>query len=235
MQNIRQIVAVAVIAGLGAGLLAALAHYYTTLPLIVEADVIFHGIPQQIVVGAGAGDVIRAAAEREPVSMFERFARTAFMDLARGLGFALVLTAAFMALNQAQTWRTGAYWGLAAFAALALAPNVVGLQPELPGMAQADPLARLIWYAVTVALTAAGIAILVFRRRSTWMALLAVAMIIAPHAYGAPQPPPYTHPLPRGLVWSYVASDVGTALLFWVALGAFTAILYQRRIRTESA
>jgi cobalt transporter subunit CbtA len=232
MQNFRQIVAVAAIAGLGAGLLTALAHYYTTLPLIAEAELFWHSLTsQQIVVGAGAVDLIRQQAEWQPVGMFERFARTAFKDLGQGLGFAFVLTAVFMALNQAQTWRTGAYWGLAGFAALGLAPAVV-LAPELPGMVFADPLARQIWFAVTAMFTAGGIAILVFRRRNIWMGLLAVAMIIAPHAYGAPPWPNYA--LSKDLVWSYIASDVGTALLFWVILGASTAILYQRRIRTEN-
>ena len=107
-------------------------------------------------------------------------------DLVTGIGFALILVAVSEFAGGIGSWRHGLFWGLAGFAVFTLAPGL-GLPPELPAMPAADLTARQVWWWGTVLATAAGLAMIAFRR-SPVFALLGVALIVAPHVVGAPQP-----------------------------------------------
>ena len=84
-------------------------------------------------------------------------------NLVTAIGFALLLVAASEFAGGIAGWRQGLLWGLAGFAVFTLAPGL-GLPPELPAMPAAELGARQVWWFGTVAATAAGLALIAFRR-----------------------------------------------------------------------
>ena len=115
------------------------------------------------------------------------------------------------------------FWGLAGFAVFTLAPGL-GLPPELPGMPAADLGARQVWWIATAAATAGGLALLAFRG-TVLFSLIGVALIIAPHIIGAPQPVSHESAVPADLHHSFVVAVTITNLIFWVVLGGLVGIV----------
>ena len=56
----------------------------------------------------------------------------------------------------------------------------------------------------------------------------AVALIVAPHIVGAPQPVSHESPIPENLHHSFVVAVVLTTMVFWVLLGELTGYFRRR-------
>ncbi len=215
----------ALLAGLVAGFLAALLNIWTLTPLILEAETF-----EAAAVHVHSDGTAHAHSDEghAPAGLSRSFGTVA-TTLVAYAGFGLVLGAA-MALAARQgvrvEGRTGLLWGLAGFAAVQLAP-AVGLPPELPGMASADLAARQAWWALCVAATAGGLAALAFGRSLPWLALGA-ALILLPHAIGAPQPLAPEGTVPPGLAAQFATRALGVAALSWAVLGALAGALAER-------
>jgi len=234
MTIFRNVVFVAALAGLCAGIAMAAMQAYATVPLILQAEVYEqagdghsheHAAPassdqQQAVAAAGEEE------EWEPADGFERTAFTVLANIVTGIGFALVLVAASELAGGIANWREGIVWGLAGFAVFTLAPGL-GLPPELPAMPAAELLPRQVWWIGTAAATAAGLALIAFRRTFP-LALLGLALIVVPHLIGAPQPESHETPIPETLHHSFVVAVTVTNLVFWVILGMLVAVFRQR-------
>jgi cobalt transporter subunit CbtA len=229
MDYFRNIVLVAAIAGVLAGLGMTVGQQFTTVPLILKAE-IYEGeggaSPAHDHGDAGAQS---AAHEHEhgegswqPADGFERTAFTLLANIVTGVGFALLLIAASELAGGITGWRQGVFWGLAGFAVFTLAPGL-GLPPELPAMPAAELGVRQLWWVATV-LSAAGALALIFYGRSPLAIVAAIALLVAPHLVGAPEPVSYDTPIPEGLHHSFVVAVVLTALLFWVLLGALAGL-----------
>jgi multidrug transporter EmrE-like cation transporter len=82
---------------------------------------------------------------------------------------------------------------------------------------------------VGIALTAGGLALLFYVRepKPLW-AVIALAMFIAPHAIGAPQPEEYASAAPEALAHRFIAATMIASLLFWAVLGALSGAFYKR-------
>src|SRR5690606_8891991 len=225
----------AVQAGLAVGLIVALAHQLWTVPLIREAEV----YEQAAATGSAAPGPARDQADGHdhdhggdawaPADGFERTAFTVGADILTAIGFALLLSGAYVLSGRRVAWREGVLWGLAGFAAFSLAPSL-GLPPELPGMPESPLAPRQARWIATAALTAAGLALLLLHRRP-WSVVLALALIAAPHLWGAPAPPAGSGAVPAALWRSFVIAATATSLLFWVLLGAATGYLHERDAR----
>ena len=139
-------------------------------------------------------------------------------NIVSGIGFALILVAVSEFAGGIGSWRQGLFWGLAGFAVFTLAPGL-GLPPELPAMPAADLFPRQVWWTATALATAAGLALIAFRR-SPLFAVIGVALIVAPHIVGAPQPASFETAIPEGLHHQFVVAVTMTNLVFWVVLGA---------------
>lgn len=237
MSIFRNVVFVAALAGLCAGILMAAMQTYATVPLILQAE-LFEGSAgghdHGAEAAAAAGDQQQAApaAEEEdegwaPEDGLERTFYTVLANIVTGIGFGLVLVAASEMAGGIGSWREGIFWGLAGFAVFTLAPGL-GLAPELPAMPAADLTARQVWWIGTVAATAAGLALIALCRTLP-LALLGLALIVAPHLIGAPQPASHETPIPADLHHSFVVAVTVTNLIFWVALGMLVAV-FRRRI-----
>jgi len=147
----------------------------------------------------------------------ERHVLTTLSNILAGVAFAMLLTGAILLSGRKMSLTEGVLWGIAGFAVFSLAPSF-GLAPNLPGMPSADLYERQTWWVLTVLATAAGGALLILQPR---MALKAVglALIVAPHVVGAPQPADFDTGVPAGIASAFAAATLVTSALFWVVLG----------------
>src|SRR5262245_1484268 len=229
MTVFRNIVFAAGLAGLIAGLFITVIHEIGTVPIILKAETYEKAAENSAAPATGA-DAATAehqheAAAWEPTDGFERTAFTVLADVLTGIGFGLLLTAAYALRGRSMDWRQGLFWGLAGFATFTLAPGL-GLPPELPGTESAPLLDRQIWWVATASATAGGLA-LIFFARTVALTVLGVALIALPHIYGAPQPAEYKSLVPEGLAHSFVVAVVVTSFLFWLVLDALTGVFYR--------
>lgn len=243
MSVFRNVVFVAAIAGLLAGIVLACLQAYATVPLILKAEVYEQAagghehaaVPAAPAAGTNAMSSAAPApaaapAEEEegwaPADGVERFSFNVLSNVVTGIGFALILVAFSEFAGGIGNWRQGVFWGLAGFAVFTLAPGL-GLPPELPAMPAADLIPRQVWWISTVVATAIGLALIAFRR-SLPLTVLAIALIVAPHIVGAPQPASYDTPIPEGLHHQFVVAVTLTNLVFWVVLGAVVGVVRGR-------
>lgn len=232
MAVLRRLLLAALCAGLLSGVVAALAHQFGTVPLLLKAEEYeTAGEPAKADAGSQAAAAAQhghgAAAEWRPEEGVERAAYTLAADMLAGIGFALLL-AAGIALRGGETgWREGLLWGLAGFLAFTIAPGL-GLPPDVPGNAAGPLLQRQLWWCATAAATAGGLALLAFTTRP-FAALLGAALIVLPHLYGAPTPPAdAAHAAPPALAHQFATAATIVSFVFWAALGASTGYFYRR-------
>ncbi|KQT88203.1 CbtA family protein [Aurantimonas sp. Leaf443] len=147
-----------------------------------------------------------------------RLAGTLAANVVTGAGFALVLLSASLLLNRPLTAANGLAFGLAGFAAVALAP-ALGLPPELPAMPAADLGARQAWWALAAACTAGGLALLLLPRAALLRAL-GLGLLALPHVVGAPAPDELASPIPPTLAAEFAVASLATGAVFWALLGA---------------
>jgi cobalt transporter subunit CbtA len=222
----RRIFFAGLIAGLIAGTLVTLVQAVKLAPLIHVAEGYEHALPAS----HDDGTPHEGAGAWEPEEGVERLLFTWVANLIVGSGFGLVLSAGF-ALRQGfsgedVTASRGLAWGVAGFAAFALAP-AVGLPPELPGSAAAALVARQAWWIGTALATAGAIALFFFGR-ATMRYPLALALLLLPHVVGAPAAPPRGSAVPAELAAEFVAGSLASAALFWLVLGGVGGWLFER-------
>lgn len=240
MDYFRNIVVVAALAGAIAGLGMTVAQQLSTVPLILKAEVYEQGAEapahdhgDQTAATHSHGEA-EAGAEAEgwaPADGLERTFFSVAANIVTGIGFALLLVAASELFGGIRDWRQGVFWGLAGFAVFTLAPGL-GLPPELPAMPAAELGPRQLWWVATVICTALALGLL-FYQRSLVAVLAAIALLVAPHLIGAPQPASYESPIPEGLHHSFVVAVVLTTLLFWVLLGGLAGLFRGRFVHAS--
>ncbi len=237
MDYFRNIVVVAVLAGAIAGLGMTIAQHFATVPLILKAEVYEGESASEPAHDHGGTAAAQAPAHKhddggwQPSDGFERAFFSFLANIVTGIGFALLLVAASELFGGIKDWRQGVFWGLAGFAVFTLAPGL-GLSPELPGMPAAELGARQLWWIATVLCTAIALALLLYRR-SLLATIAAVALLVAPHLIGAPQPASYETQVPEGLHHSFVVAVVLTTLLFWVLLGGLAGLFRGRFVQAS--
>lgn len=199
---IQRILAVALIAGLVAGLAIAALQHMTTTPLILAAEVF----------------------EAEPhAGGFARVVATSAATIGTAIGYALILLALMLLAGDEIAPRRGAAFAACAFAATGLATGL-GLAPQLPGAAETALDARQLWWALTAAATGAGLFALL-RRDEVAAKLLGAALIAAPHFF-TPQPAAPQSPVPAELAASFAAASLAVQAALWVVTGALTGALW---------
>lgn len=235
MSIFRNVVFLAALSGLVAGVAMTAMQVGTTVPLILQAETYEnadgghdHGAAGHSHEDAAAHDDAVEAEDEAwmPADGFERTAFTVLANIVTGIGFALIMVAASEVAGGITDWRKGVFWGFAGFAVFTLAPGL-GLPPELPGMPAAELLPRQIWWGGTVAATAIGLALLAFGRTPV-LGAVAVALIVAPHLIGAPQPESHATDVPEGLHHQFVVAVTVTNLVFWIVLGAAAGVFRGR-------
>lgn len=196
------------LAGLAAGIVLTLLYVGKIQPLILAAEGFESGSGQ-----AGPATMAR---------LFDTF----LFNLITGVGFGLLLAAAFVLRGQPVGARDGLLWGVAGFAVFVLAPSA-GLPPELPGTMKPPVEDRQLWWLFTVAATAAGTGLIAFQARRAVKAA-GVALLLLPHIVGAPHAEDHAGLLPAELAASYVGVTLGAMALFWLVLGGVAGWCHDR-------
>ena len=231
----RAIVLSAMVVGFVAGAAITVVQFFTTVPLILSAEVYERDDTDPAAKPAPAAHEHAAndhaehehgSVAWEPTEGLQRNSFTAAANILTAIGFALLLAGIFALRGQPVAWHEGLLWGLAGFAVFTVAPGL-GLPPELPGVPAAALEARQIWWVATAAATAAGLGLLVLRRKA-WAAALGVCLIALPHAIGAPQPAEIHTDVPAALSQQFLIAVTLTSLLFWLLLGSLTSLAYRR-------
>lgn len=231
----RNLFFAAVLAGLAAGLVMSAIQQWRVIPLILQAETYEgegHSHGEEAAVADHTHEEGTQAHTHDedawaPADGFERIFYTVLSNVLIAIGFALVIGAISILAEIPLTLANGILWGLAGFAAFQFAP-AYGLAPELPGMPAADLVARQAWWWSTVIATGLGIAILA-KFRSLWAIIACVALVAAPHVFGAPQPPAGEHSdVPAHLASAYAAVALGTGAVFWLILGPLQGWLLDR-------
>ncbi|MDP2732792.1 MAG: CbtA family protein [Hoeflea sp.] len=241
----------ALAAGLIAGMAMTPAQYVKTIPLIMQAEAYEGGghdhgaaesTPSSVDAGTGVaqGADARAAHDRGDDSMLGlgRLGDTVLANLVAGAGFALMLAAvALIAGIEFPAGRDGLIRGLVlgagAWFCVQLAPSF-SLPPAVPGFPYADLGDRQGWWMITVGLSAIGLWLLALRPE--WIArALGVALIVAPHIWGAPVPEDLSSDVPAYLASAYAAASLATTLFFWLLLGGLLGYFLSRVPEEQAA
>src|SRR5215472_8259460 len=205
----RRIFAAALGAGIGVGVLIAALQHVTLVPLILEAEKYEDGT----------------------LSVHEH--KHGAMPAREDVGMASLLIGAFAMSGRAVDAKEGLLWGVAGFAAFALAP-AFGLPPELPGSVAAELVSRQIWWIATMVATAGALALMVFVR-ATWTIPVGIALLVSPHLVGAPHPADGAGLAPPELAAQFAARSLGVNAVLWALLGLASGALYARFGRTGHA
>jgi cobalt transporter subunit CbtA len=223
----------ALAAGLLAGILMTPVQYGQVVPVILHAEQ-FESAAGHEHSGASAEhaheDSAQTASEEKPPA-FGRFWNTLLANLVTGAGFALLMTGVSLVSGVAIRFSTGLAWGAAGWLAVQFLPGI-GLPPELPGFPYMDLQSRQVWWAATVAASIAGLSLL-FLRKENLARAAGIALLVAPHLYGAPQPVDIASKVPAYLAAEFVMAALSTALFFWLALGLLLGFLIDRYGKAE--
>ena len=221
----------ALFAGAAAGLIAALLQLYFVQPVLLHAELYEGGD----LVHFGATSVVSAT---QDVGGFDavRDGLSIVFTMLMYCAYAMVILA-LMSLAENRgvviNARTGMIWGFAGFVAVHLAP-AFSLPPAVPGVGSADVTLRQIWWFATVASTAVAMGLIGFGKN--WMAWAgAVVLLLAPHVYGAPSPDVFTGPVPTEIGSLFAVRALGTGMMAWVILGAFSGYFWSRKIGATQA
>ena len=230
------------LAAAAAGLLAALAltllQSLWITPLILRAETYENATPAAHEHSHEHGD---AAAPHEhehdpdawkPEDGWQRTLFTVAANVVMGVGYALLLGGVYLLWRAPSNALQGALFGIAGFVVFFAAPGL-GLPPELPGTAAAELGARQQWWLETALATAAGLALLIAQSR-WWLRVVGVALLLAPHLLGAPQPDAPASLAPETLQQQFRVATTACNALFWLLLGTLSATLWRKTSRPHA-
>lgn len=219
-----RIVTSALIAGFGAGLLAALLHFVFVQPVLLHAE-LFEADP--------AYSLDAARIQRGAINLQRELFNAVFLMLIyTGYAFLLLAGMVFAAeRGQPISARTGLIWGIAGFVTMQFAP-AFSVPPEVPGMIGADLEARQIWWFATAAATAAALWLIAFGRNwAMWGA--AIILLAAPHLINVPHPDMLSKTVPAELASAFAARTLGVSLAVWTTLGALASAVWHSKLVGE--
>jgi cobalt transporter subunit CbtA len=230
MELFRRMFITATIAGAISGLIIGIFHQFTTVQIIYDAEVLER--TTQVQPSPIHEEQVMSA--WVPPDGAERIAYTILADVLTGIGFSLLLVAAFAIAGTAIDWRRGFAWGVAAFAAFVLAPSL-GLPPEIPGTSAAPLGERQLWWASTAVLTALAMALLSRKQAHPLVYVIAMAFIVFPHALGAPQAPADVSAAAESIAHRFIVASTISGLLFWTVAGTLAGLFYRRVVQSRTA
>lgn len=220
MSRFRELMVVVLASGAFAGLVLFAVQRFTVIPLIDAAET-YEAAEHQSAAGAAHADQ-----GWQPANGWERTSLTALTTMLGGIGFSAMLFGTLSLTGRRINTRSGALWGLAAFACFGLAP-ALGLPPQPPGVAVAGLYARQIWWVGTVTATAIGLWLLASKGRTWLLRIGGVVCVTLPHLIGAPFATGQ-NAVPAELIHRFTLASLATTGLFWLLLGTVGGFLSSR-------
>ncbi|CAH1655974.1 Cobalt transporter subunit CbtA [Hyphomicrobiales bacterium] len=245
----NRVLAVALVAGLVAGLAIAVLQHFTTTPLILAGEkfekpegtaalgsmaaglfgahvVLAHSAVQA---HEPAGEGSDHAEGWSPADGLERSAFTGLTTIVTAIGFALILLSVLLVAGEPIDVKHALAFAAAAFVATGLAP-ALGLAPELPGSAAGPLVARQIWWVSTAVATAVALWLLI-RTPAVWAKIIGFVLLIAPHVVGAPHPEAYASGAPAELAGHFAAASLVVHAALWAAVAVAVGFFWPRLAR----
>lgn len=216
LTTFKELLVAALWTGLLAGLLLTAVQQLQVMPTLLKAEVYEQN----------AAALSHDAHDSTPQNDWERTAYTAATNISLGVGFALLLGASMTARSRPDNWRVGLLWGLAGYLSFFVAPSL-GLPPEVPGTVAAKLEDRQSWWLITVLDTGFGLWLLAFALTRTNQ-FFGVALLVAPHLIGAPQPEVPSSNAPAELAQTFITATAFANAVFWLAIGGFMGKFYQK-------
>jgi len=210
------------IAGAAAGAIAALLQFYFVQPVLLHAELYESGK----LVHFGAASTASAHPELDGFQPVRDGLSIVFTMMIYA-GYGLIL-AALMSLAEARgakvDARSGLLWGLAGFFAFQFAP-AFSLPPETPGVAAADVELRQIWWFGTVLSAGLALWLIAFAKNAlAW--IVAIALLLAPHVIGAPEPEVFAGTAPTELGALFSSRALGVGAVAWLIVGLLAGALW---------
>jgi cobalt transporter subunit CbtA len=214
---IQRMVTSACVAGIAAGLLAALLHYAFVQKYILLGETYESGAAVHFDgVLAGGHDHEAGSQEHDhaahdhgaagETSPLQRNGMTVLFFALLYAAYGLIMVAGFglaQHFGQRISAREGVLWGIAGFVAIQLAP-AIGLAPELPGTVGPDLTDRQVWWA------------------------LAVLLLALPHLIGAPELDGFTGVAPPEVASAFAARSLAVGLVAWSLMGWLAGWMWDR-------
>lgn len=235
----------AMLAGLVAGVLMTAVQQVKVVPLILHAEE-FEGAGA--IVGevhqhdaaapahspsdeAPAADTVSTTHEHDQeqggvLFGMSRLASTLAANIVAGGGFALLIAGLSLVSGRPVTLSNGLAWGACGWLAVQFLPSL-GLPPELPGFPAADLGARQTWWLACIVVSGAGIGLIALRPELP-AKILGLLLILAPQAWGAPQPDSINSAVPAVLASEFAVAALGAALVMWLSIGVVLGYLNAR-------
>ena len=244
----RRLFLCALLVGLLTGLFDSAVQRWQVVPLILAAEVFEESAapPQAEPAHAEGGTHSHEAQAWAPQDGLERTAYTVLANVLNAIGSALLLMPLMAFWNRQRAGlplalhkgygasvRYGLLWGAAGWVSLFALP-ALGQPPELPGLQAAALHARQIWWSLTVACGAGGLAMLGLVR-AKWR-VLGLGLLVLPFAIGAPQHAgsPFAGMEAdvalqmQQLVSRFVVATAVASALQWLLLGTLSALAVAR-------
>lgn len=221
----KNLLSSALLAGVAAGLIAALLQFSFVIPHLMEGELYETG---ERVHFATDGSTQSERGQPALGTDFARHVMTVAFNMVTYTGYGLILLALMIFAHEkghALTPRTGLIWGVAGFIAVQLAPGI-GQPPVLPGAIGSEVGPRQAWWAFTIICTTIALALIAFGKG--WTALLSIPLLLAPHIIGAPYLDTYFGVAPPELAARFATLSFGTALAGWSSLGFLCAYFWTR-------
>ena len=219
MSRFRNLMFVVLVSGALSGFALFIVQRFTVIPLIETAETY----------EAAQRANSESAHEEEgwqPANGRERTSFTAITTILTGIGFAAILFVSLALAGAPVNARRGALWGLAAFACFGLAP-ALGLPPQPPGTALAGLAGRQTWWIGTALATAAGLWLLVGKKRAWLLRIGGMVCLLLPHLIGAPVGRGQ-NAVPAQLIRQFAITSLATTGIFWLVIGIIGGFLYSR-------
>ncbi|MGZ5000981.1 MAG: CbtA family protein [Methylomonas sp.] len=217
----KHIVFSAALAGTVAALLLSVLQIFWVTPLILQAET--YETAAEAVFHEHTADHAHDDMEWQPENGWQRTLSTTSSNIVMAVGFSLMLTGMYT-LRKPLGILQGLAWGLAGYTVFFAAP-AIGLPPDLPGTAAAELVVRQYWWLGTAVFTAGGLG-LVFLQGSSWLRIIGVLLLLAPHLFGAPQPETAESLAPALLQSQFRWASALSNAVFWMVLGVLSALTF---------
>jgi len=217
LNNIRDIVITAIIAGVLAGLALSLVQQLRVVPLVLEVE--SHKTENRQVNATVHPDNQTQPSPHATVAVWA--------NMLTGTAFALLLAMAYKLRGNISLFE-GLLWGLAGVTVFFVVP-AIGMPPELANIAAVPLNERQTWWWLAVSCSAVALT-LMFLQRRRHMRFLGAVLLFIPFLSGAPEAPHLSQHLSSEMSQRFLYAAAQANGVFWVVLGLVSAAVYRWRM-----